>query len=206
VSTRPRVAPLRCSLLPTRGTSAASPTPRPSIRSAIRACIRSTPNGWPPTGARCWAGPMRTPGSSRRSLTWCGSIPATGRIPSSTQRPRDASRSPWTTLASPRQTAALDPGRLVKPGRQPHLRATRIGARRPHPAALVVGRPGRVAHRPGSSPWNGADHRWHLWHRSRVRAAALGEGACLLHDPDGQQVRRAPASMGKAGAATPTMR
>jgi hypothetical protein len=32
---------------------------------------------------------MRTPGSSRRSLTWCGSIPATGRIPSSTQRPSD---------------------------------------------------------------------------------------------------------------------
>src|SRR3954447_26733109 len=47
-----------------------------------------------------------------------------------------------------RRTAALDPGRLVrlvKPGRQPHLRAARVGARRPHPAALVVGGPGRVA-------------------------------------------------------------
>ena len=37
------MVPPRCSLSPTRGTSAASPTPRPSIRSAIRACIRSTP-------------------------------------------------------------------------------------------------------------------------------------------------------------------
>ena len=37
--------------------------PEAGIRSVIRACIRSTPNGWPPTGARCWAGPMRTPGN-----------------------------------------------------------------------------------------------------------------------------------------------
>jgi hypothetical protein len=35
--------------------------------------------------------------------------------------------------------------------------------------------------------------------------AALGEGVCLLHDPDGQQVHRAPAPMGGAGAATPAI-
>src|SRR3954466_8931930 len=50
-----------------------------------------------------------------------------------------------------RPTAALDPGRLVrlgKPGRQPHLPAARVGARPPHPAAVVVGRSTRVARRP----------------------------------------------------------
>jgi len=132
------------------------------------------------TGARCWAGPMRTPWSSPQSLTWSGSIPAMGRIPSSTQRPSDASRWPWTTLASPTTNGCARPC-LVKPGCQPRLRAARVGAPRPHTAALVVARPGRVARRPsGSAPWNGGDRRWHLWHRSRVRAQHSVNRACSL--------------------------
>jgi len=36
-------------------------------------------------------------------------------------------------------------------------------------------------------------------------ARSTRQGACSLHDPGGQQLHRAPAPMGEAGAATPAI-
>ena len=62
------------------------------------------------------------------SLTWCGSI-RNGPDPSSTRRPSDASRSPWTTPASTTTKCCARPwstGSPVGPGRRPHLRAAGV--------------------------------------------------------------------------------